>query len=313
MFSTTTARENIVLKSDQFKFRRTWDNKAWGRSLDYTSSRTTLRHIPSSHHRVQTSHRLSGSRTRCTMTSGRFINWPLRMPASGKCVPSKQSVGTLEKALIVSCLLGFDEWSRWALACNGHHELWWCGYSVSINPASQLWVRKPEGSGKLASVYLGACGVLDGGVGALWRPGDALHHVLVLPQLRLAVFGGHDPHTHRLVVGAAGDQRAVLIGPNHADPLPVACEGLHAVANRQKKQRSHLAVVVDVVDRINTFKKKIGDLRMSMAGTYPVATSHIFMVLSLEAEMMWSPLGMMATDETLWSCPGKQKNNKTFQ
>ncbi len=37
--------------------------------------------------------------------------------------------------------------------------------------------------------------------------------------------------------------------------------------------------------------------------THPVATSHIFMVLSLEADTMWSPLGMMATDDTLWSCP----------
>lgn len=43
---------------------------------------------------------------------------------------------------------------------------------------------------------------------------------------------------------------------------------------------------------------------------YPVATSHIFMVLSLEAETMWSPFGMMATDETLWSCPGKKKKKK---
>lgn len=45
--------------------------------------------------------------------------------------------------------------------------------------------------------------------------------------------------------------------------------------------------------------------------TYPVATSHIFMVLSLEADTMWSPLGMMATDDTLWSCPedGRKMNS----
>lgn len=35
-----------------------------------------------------------------------------------------------------------------------------------------------------------------------------------------------------------------------------------------------------------------------------MVTSHIFMVLSLEADTMWSPFGMMATDETLWSWPG---------
>lgn len=33
--------------------------------------------------------------------------------------------------------------------------------------------------------------------------------------------------------------------------------------------------------------------------THPVATSHILMDLSLEAETMWSPFGMIATDDTL--------------
>lgn len=59
--------------------------------------------------------------------------------------------------------------------------------------------------------------------------------MFVLPQLSLAFFGGHYPHADCLVVGAAGDQRAVLVGSYHTDPLPVACEGLHAVANGQKK------------------------------------------------------------------------------
>jgi len=113
----------------------------------------------------------------------------------------------------------------------------------------EFYFFKPEGSGDSTepsdsaerspsgSLYLGAGGVLDGGVGALRRPGDALHHVLVLPELRLAVFGGHDPHAHRLVVGAAGDQRAVLVGPHHADPLPVAREGLNAVAAKKNTER----------------------------------------------------------------------------
>lgn len=59
--------------------------------------------------------------------------------------------------------------------------------------------------------------------------------MLMLPQLSLALFGSHDPHTHRLVVGATGNQCTVLVGPHHTDPLPVACEGLHAVADAQKK------------------------------------------------------------------------------
>lgn len=42
---------------------------------------------------------------------------------------------------------------------------------------------------------------------------------------------------------------------------------------------------------------KIVETRLSP--TYPVATSHILMVLSLEADTMWSPFGMMATDDTL--------------
>lgn len=60
-------------------------------------------------------------------------------------------------------------------------------------------------------------------------PGDALHHMFVLPQLSFALLGGHHPDAHRLVVGAACDQGAVLVGTHHSDPLPVAGEGLHAV------------------------------------------------------------------------------------
>lgn len=40
-----------------------------------------------------------------------------------------------------------------------------------------------------------------------------------------------------------------------------------------------------------------------MADTYPVATSHILMVLSREEEMRKSPEGMKVTEETLWSWP----------
>lgn len=40
--------------------------------------------------------------------------------------------------------------------------------------------------------------------------------------------------------------------------------------------------------------------------THPVWTSHILIVLSLEAETIWSPLGMMATEETLWSWPKRK-------
>lgn len=36
---------------------------------------------------------------------------------------------------------------------------------------------------------------------------------------------------------------------------------------------------------------------------YPVATSHILSVLSLEAETRKSPEGMKQIDETLWSWP----------
>lgn len=36
---------------------------------------------------------------------------------------------------------------------------------------------------------------------------------------------------------------------------------------------------------------------------YPVATSHILMVLSLELESRKSPEGMKHTEETLWSWP----------
>lgn len=65
--------------------------------------------------------------------------------------------------------------------------------------------------------------------------------------------------------------------------------------------------------KIKTNKQNTGFedcLKVSLNFAYPVATSHIFMVLSLEAETMWSPLGIMATDETLWSWPEKQKRQK---
>lgn len=111
---------------------------------------------------------------------------------------------------------------------------------------------------------------------ALWGPGNALHHVLVFPQLGFALFGSHHPHAHSLVIGAAGDERAVLVGPHHADPLPVAREGLHAVAGAH--HTSHGLPKQENLELVDlcSFKKS----------PYPVATSHIFMVLSLEAETM---------------------------
>lgn len=111
---------------------------------------------------------------------------------------------------------------------------------------------------------------------ALWCPGNALHHMFVFPQLSFALFGSHDPHAHSLVIGATGDKRAVLVGSHHADPLPVACEGLHAVADAQK--RCYVMVF--------TGNQRLVGLWSFKKSPYPVATSHIFMVLSLEAETM---------------------------
>lgn len=107
---------------------------------------------------------------------------------------------------------------------------------------------------------------------ALWCPGNALHHVFVLPQLSFALFGSHHPHAHSLVIGATGNECAVLVGPHHADPLPVACEGLHTVAGRTEEMLCY-----------GLKQETEGSFRK---GPYPVATSHIFMVLSLEAETM---------------------------
>ena len=39
--------------------------------------------------------------------------------------------------------------------------------------------------------------------------------------------------------------------------------------------------------------------------TYPVATSHILIVLSREADTRWSPDGKKSTEEILWSWPCK--------
>lgn len=64
---------------------------------------------------------------------------------------------------------------------------------------------------------------------AVRGPRDALYHMFMLPQLRFALLRGDHPDTHRLVVGAAGNQRAVLVGTHHPHPLPVAGECLHTV------------------------------------------------------------------------------------
>lgn len=89
-------------------------------------------------------------------------------------------------------------------------------------------------------MYLRACGLGYSRMCALRGPGDTLHHMLVLPQLRLALFGGHDPHAHRLVIGAAGQQRAVLIGPDHTNPLSVTCERLHAVTEARRRRSLYI-------------------------------------------------------------------------
>lgn len=46
--------------------------------------------------------------------------------------------------------------------------------------------------------------------------------------------------------------------------------------------------------------------------TYPVDTSHILIVLSLEDETMWSPLGTNVTEDTLWSWPIKTRKKLLY-
>lgn len=53
--------------------------------------------------------------------------------------------------------------------------------------------------------------------------------MLVLSELSFALLCRYHPHAHRLVVGAAGNQGAVLVGPHHAHPFSVPRESLHAV------------------------------------------------------------------------------------
>lgn len=77
--------------------------------------------------------------------------------------------------------------------------------------------------------YLWACGLQDGGVSTLRGPGNTLYHMFMLPQLSFALLRGNHPDTHCLVVRAAGNQWAILVGTHHPHPLPVACKRLHAV------------------------------------------------------------------------------------
>lgn len=43
---------------------------------------------------------------------------------------------------------------------------------------------------------------------------------------------------------------------------------------------------------------------------YPVAISHILIVLSLEEDTKWSPVGINDTDDTLWSWPKNKFDKK---
>lgn len=141
-----------------------------------------------------------------------------------------------------------------------------------ISVVAELDRNHKNYSGHGPEGYLRACGILDGGMSAFWCPGNALHYMFVFPELSFTLFGSHDPHAHSLVIGATGNECAVLVRPHHTNPLSVACEGLHTVADAQERW------YVMVLNR-----KPKGRTKKS---AYPVATSHIFMVLSLEAETM---------------------------
>ena len=47
--------------------------------------------------------------------------------------------------------------------------------------------------------------------------------------------------------------------------------------------------------------------------TYPLATSHILIVASLDEETRKSPEGMKHTDDTLWSWPTVCNNNTSLR
>jgi len=78
-------------------------------------------------------------------------------------------------------------------------------------------------------VVVAGC-LVDGRVGRLGRPRDALDHVVVVPHLHFALARLNQPHPDCLVVGAGGDHRAVSTAADHSNPLPVTGERLYTVS-----------------------------------------------------------------------------------
>lgn len=106
----------------------------------------------------------------------------------------------------------------------------------------------------------------------------------------LAFFCINVPYTNRMIIWTRCKYGSVWMNSNHTDPFAVSNVWFYTIA--AKKQ--YLIV-------IKTAKQN--NIKWNAIFIYPVATSHILIDLSRDADKTKSPAGTKATDETLWSWP----------
>ena len=110
--------------------------------------------------------------------------------------------------------------------------------------------HKHSSFGSCLSAYFIPGSLVNKACSCIRHPRDTLDDVFVLAQLGFALAGSNDPHADRLIIGAAGNQRAISRHSHHAHPLVVPDERLHTVSTHVTQQlftTQHYAHLLDLL------------------------------------------------------------------
>lgn len=77
------------------------------------------------------------------------------------------------------------------------------------------------------------CSLADDRNGCIGCPGNALYDVFVASQFCPELPRVDGPNSHRLIVGAAGQQAAIGVDPHHPNPFCVSSECLDAISSNE--------------------------------------------------------------------------------
>lgn len=100
------------------------------------------------------------------------------------------------------------------------------------------------------------------------------------------------PYANRMIIWTWCKYSSIRMNTNHTNPFTVPNVWFYTISTVQ-----HICLFVWIkLDKIVEENEIWWDI-------YPVATSHIFIDLSRDADNTKSPAGKKATDETLWSWP----------